>query len=243
MIRNSTTYFLSTLLIAGAFSVSQAATIALYDMDDGTSGTPETTSFNVNPDAASTAANLTASTITYGGSTPGDFWRVSNANTLVLSAGTGEFSSNVATALTNGAFAQLTLTVDPGYELDLNSVSFLVGKGGDSGTRNWGVASSLSGSTLLASVTDNTTPEFSATPLNPTIDLTESGFGDGTFQNITGSVTFQFIAATDDTFRTMVYDDIEFDGTVTVIPEPSTLGVMGLAFGLFAMLYRRSRRS
>ena len=137
----------------------------------------------------------------------------------------GTVSADVDTAFANNNFFYFTLTPDSGTSLNLTSLSFNVARGGEAGTRAYGVRSNVTGDTNLSSSTlTNVRPNW----IPITVDLsTYSGF-----QNLTSAVEFRFAVATESTGQSLEWDDITIEGTV--VPEPSTfvltaLGLLGFA--------------
>jgi hypothetical protein len=139
-------------------------------------------------------------------------------------------------AITNNSYWQFTISPQAGQLLNLTSLTFEGWKGGSSGTRGYGLETSVGGfgpGLTLASA------DFTATRVSPkpvgsdwTIDLSGAGF-----QNLVSPITFRVY--TYSTAGTVEFDNVTLNGNLVAVPEPGTLAFLGL--GTLALMIRRRR--
>jgi hypothetical protein len=149
-------------------------------------------------------------------------------------------STNAAAALANNSYYSITVTAAPGNRLDLTTLQFDVGKGGDSDPRGYFIRSSVDGfGSNLFSTNLPTGPQQA--PALQTIDLSTLSL----YQDLS-SITFRFYEFVPDevagTLHSVDFRELELQGAA--VPEPSSLGLFAVAaagFGLFH--YRRKRSS
>lgn len=206
----------SSLIVLGlaAFSASPAAAevIVSYDFNDGFNSAED-------PAAESVAANITS------------VWSgdAGIQNPQVLS-GVSWFGYNSwGTAFSDSEAMVLTLTIADGYQLDLNSLSF--DAAGDP----------QHDYELTLVIGSDETVVASANDINPTFGgpITQGPVDLSSFTALTGTIIFEYRIARDaGTFGSVLgIDDVVLDGTVTLIPEPGALALMGL--GGVMLLSRR----
>gem|GEM_PF-3086451 len=239
------------LLLTGLVAVAKAAPIVTFDFDtnatDPSPGNTDTTT-TATIGFASADSNVTASDISNADAPGGlEFYRIRNpfsgaaysSDVLIIGAASAgaSFDSDDAFGNTPGEYIEFTVTATSGYVLNLDDLTFNTARGGSSGTRSWALRTSLTSGDFATGTPTAIRTNGGTTMDNELVDLSA-----GTFQNIT-SVTFQLATISDASGLAIDYDDIVLNGTVTAIPEPSSLGLMGLALGLFSMMYRRSRRN
>ncbi|TWT96293.1 PEP-CTERM motif protein [Neorhodopirellula pilleata] len=155
--------------------------------------------------------------------------------------------ATLAGAIANNHYFQFSLTVDPGYYLNLNSIEMNGQSSGD-GANSVALLSSVGGfidSSVLASRTGiaGATGGF---------DTDGSGFGGpinlnmAGFQQLTGTVAFRLYgfdttSGSGVTFlRNLSGNDLVVNGSVTAVPEPSSIALLGI--GSLAMVAFRRRR-
>ncbi len=128
----------------------------------------------------------------------------------------------------NGRYVYFDVTIDASQQLSLTNLTFDYSRGGTSGTRYMGFATGLDADAIFVDAAAG------ATRSNYTnVDVDLSG---ALYQNLSGIVRFQFFS----TGTSMDLDNITLNGTLTAIPEPSTmaLAVLGL-IGLGGVIRRR----
>ncbi len=231
---------IALLAITGTAS---AALIAGWDFD-GIDDASDHLGLGLTPYTANDTidGNLTTATVHH--SVPGDL-RSSDDNYNAID---WEEASNLAGAITYGNYYKLNLTAASGYEMNLDSLSIMLDAAASidaDQSFGWAITDSSNNSLATGLLGDN--GNFLAT-----IDLTG-----GTFDGLS-STEFRVYAwdsgvgaaalSNPDKFglgkaSTNIGDgvmDIAFSGDVTVVPEPATVGMLGLG-SLVALLIRRVR--
>lgn len=190
-------------------------------------------SYNLNGSlaASSSDANLSAGNINFLGSGASRYV-LPNELGIVTASG----ALNAPTAVANASYFQFSVTPNTGSSLSLNSLTFR-GATSNSSTPNNGyvVTSSVDGfSSILGSGAFPTSyPTYSMF----SVDLTGSSF-----QGLTTETTFRVYTWKDSGSNpAAAYDDVTLNGSVALVPEPTTLTV-SLASGLL-LLGRRRRRT
>lgn len=122
-------------------------------------------------------------------------------------------------------YTEFTISANPGYTMDLTNLTWDSARGGTSNTRGfelYGVAGGTPtiGDQLL-DVNDETGSR--SNPVNRSANLTGAAF-----QGIS-SVTFRYYALTSSNGSSIDIANLELNGTVNPIPEPSALALFGLA--------------
>ncbi len=142
-------------------------------------------------------------------------------------------SSDAQTNMTNGLYFEFTLQADPGKTFSISSVGFESGRTG-SGLSNVFIYSSADDYASSVASTGNMSSSgqwFQAGPADTS--------GNPALQDLT-SITFRLVSGanpnTSGTNRNIFYDDVIIQGTV--IPEPGSLALVGVA-GVLMMLTRR----
>ena len=190
------------------------------------------------------SADLTTVTVAPNYSTTGvDTTHLSNAYVgndgygNVFEAYPAQNATSASTALANNSFFSVTVGTTLSGGLDLQSISFDVGKGGSSDPRGYAIYGSLDGfATPLLSVQlptgTQTAPAPSVVNL-PTAYATQS------------SATFEFFVYTpSNTNNSVDFSNLSFN-SISAVPEPRTAAM--LATGVLALagvtVARRRRRS
>jgi len=149
--------------------------------------------------------------------------------------------SDETSSFTDGAYFEFTVTPQSGYALDLSSLTFdTIFNGSDTWAAVQGsfvVRSSIDGFSTNISSTFVENYQTGASFTSRSVDLT--GFE---FQNITGSVDFRIYLYDNSTAtgRYLRVGNVELNGTVNAIPEPSHAAFV-LAIAAVAGLSLRRR--
>jgi hypothetical protein len=140
-------------------------------------------------------------------------------------------ATSAATAVTNNVY--FSFTVSPAIEafMDLSSLTFNTARGGGSTPRGFAVRSSLDNFNTNLFTLDVPTQRPTFTPVN--VDLSA-------FPETNRPVTFRIYTYAPLTGNTIEFDDITLNGTVTLVPEPTGLCLLGLG-GLMLTARRRGR--
>jgi len=226
-----------------AVTHSRAAVLVSYDFT-GSNGIQVTTPVDA------TFANVSASSISRGSSYDPGTTSVFLSDSMGVAPGQEDantiFLSNytLATAAANGAYFELTITAALGYSLSIDTINLAVRRASNkSGPNLLGVRSSLDGYTadLDSGVSLSGTQ---AVPVNQTLNFGTS------LQDITGSVTLRLYGYQRNQSSASygiwamsnhsVDDAFTVNGTISPIPEPTMIHLLGLA-GLGFVLLRRRR--
>lgn len=217
---------LSVLLLS---SPGEGAILALYNFTGNSLASADDDTANLTSTADNIRNGLGVTSI------PSSTGNPANGRSFLTSETNGV---DEAGAVGANDYLEFTLTPANGYQVNLATISLDFGANFNNQVRGFAIRSSLD--------------EYTDTILNVTRaagngELTNAVFpystslSSATYQGITGPVTFR-IYGFDNANSSTIYlrfDNIRLDGTVTLVPEPS--GVMLLGGGaVFAML-RRSR--
>ena len=191
---------------------------------------------------AAPVANVTVSTISAAAPTTLAYFNAVGTR-YDIRAGSETVGTDVErldSAFADGDYVTFTITPDPGFQLDISSFTFGGTKGGSS-SRLFGIASSVDNN---FSTDTNLTYLYAADPgtVNDynTILL---AFNDvdhdlSAYQNL-GALTF--IVAVDGSNAQRLFN-IQVEGTVSPIPEPSTFAAIAGPLGLVVVMMMRRRR-
>jgi hypothetical protein len=163
------------------------------------------------------------------------------------SLGVKTLSNNLGDARTNNQGVTFTLTPNPGYSLNLSSVTFDI------------AASEVPGATIdqVSQIFIYTDRDNQAVPVaawfatDTTADNTPSAFGSSPvtdlsanplYQNVTVPITFSVYTFGSNSNSWAMFDNIKVDGvTIAVVPEPSTYAMLVFGAGLLAGALRLRR--
>jgi hypothetical protein len=196
-----------------------AAIIVQYNFNSN--GSPTTVASNIS--GASTITNTQALN-NFNVSTNPDSGYASNVFQVSPNVG-GKPSSP------NGSYFTFGFTVDPGYQLDLETLTLQGARGGGSTPR--GVALSTSADSHAAFI--DGTRDFDT--VRPT--LNSYSFDLSSLSTQTGTFIFRVYVYAPGTGNTIEIDDLTVNGTLSVIPEPSTW--LLLACGIVTLSILRLR--
>jgi hypothetical protein len=197
------------LITGGGMASSPAATIADYLLNGIATSSDSETN--------SSAGSITATGITLGHATVGG----------------QQGLDTTANAVANGDYYSFTVTASPGFQLDLNGGTLtLQDRTTTAGTFNYSVYSSVDSFT-------SSLGNFSLATANAwtgrTVNLSGAAFDD------LSTVTFRLVLGDNNNAasRHLYLDNIQLNGVVVVIPEPSACSVVLL--GGLALIGARSR--
>jgi hypothetical protein len=210
---------------------ARGALVTQYSFTDVVAGT-------LNRNATTVAPNVTAGSITDAPTVNGNATvvlvrttGVGYATQPVLSAARANF---IESSVRANVFFTFTISANAGSELDLTSLDFNVAQGGGTALqRDYDIRTSLDGfATSLTGVVPipSVRPTFTAA----TVDLSGASF-----QNLTSPLTFQFRFFTPTVSQNIDFDNITLNGTVSTVPEASTLPVLAM---LGSWMARRRQR-
>ncbi|MGB2351812.1 MAG: PEP-CTERM sorting domain-containing protein [Akkermansiaceae bacterium] len=231
------TFFTTACL---AMSHAHAAVIAEYD-------------FNTDLNASTEDANVTAGAFTSGAgiSGAGESGRSGTTNSLfALASATSTTTLSVGDAISADDYFSVTIGVDSGYYMNLDSFTLDFGYTrngalfGDKDLKAYIFSSAdgfvdagdiLGDLTNTATVSNNSVQYPGGSP-NLTVDLS-------TFDYVWSGGEIEFRIYLSDTTNSNGYihriDNVTLNGTVAVVPEPSSTALLGL--GGLAVLLRRKR--
>ncbi|RRJ94995.1 hypothetical protein Ga0100231_012365 [Opitutaceae bacterium TAV4] len=172
-------------------------------------------------------------------------------------------SFNFSNAFTNASYVSVTIAVQEGYQLSLDSFTFKAASGAGSGTggvrafyllssvtgfvndtakileQDWaGVNGTVTGTLPAQGSSGTTRRDYSVT-------LTDPAFNNA-FQNIASGteIEFRLYYQTNGTNITVIFDDVKFNGTVTAVPEPAAISLFaGLGVAALGLVVRHRRKN
>lgn len=246
---------LSLLVLA---STAPAAVLVTFPFSGSTTGNiydPTSTNTLLNPTGVAT--NMTASNITQAGAIA---WRFQTGTTnMSIYPGNTAVNSSTATgtalttatgtatatdAVAQGSYFTFTITADPGYELDMTSLTFDVARGG-AGTRGFAIQTSATGFSTNGSTNLNSSTgavaagaSTAVTTNIPTYTGISMDLSGAAYQNLT-SLEVRVYSYSGAVNSSLEYDNFVLNGTVSAVPEPATWGMMACAGTMFMVMRRR----
>ena len=222
---------LSAACLISLSSLSPAALLASYDFTPGSGATN-----GYNP--SFTITGVDASAIGFTGSTANQNLSTGGPSgaTQHLNFGRGvAASTDAASARTNNVFAEFTLTASSNYLLTLRNqpLTFDLAYGGSAGMRNIFLDVSLDNFATFTNVGGPT--EAGATFASVPYTLPDTV----AFENLTSAtpVGFRFYSFATSSGQTVRIDNVDINGSATLVPEPSAI-LLGL-LGALPLLRRR----
>lgn len=248
------TILITLLFAALSRSVAESAMLLTYDF--AASLSPTSSSANVsgsafvgsgatgiavaNTGGSATATNVNQGSVTGSASTStGTFTASSGVMTFTMGSTTTSLAQATATSgglPTSNKYMTFSAAADPGFLLDLNTLSFDFAKGNTGSDRGAALFYSIDGFTTSSSLLG------SYTVLNATANLnyTRVTYNLSAIPNAS-TVTFRFNAIQSGTSLNSRYDNLVLDGTVAV-PEPTLSAMLLGGLGLIG-LRRKARQS
>lgn len=139
---------------------------------------------------------------------------IGGANGRIIVFQPAQASTSVAATLAQGTYFSITLTPPPGGALRLGSLEFDAAAGGASITRTFRVFSSVTGFAPGGELATDTNGEGGALPTQPIVKSYQVDLRHPGFQTITSPVEFRFYVETEQTFQTLVFDNLSVSGAV-----------------------------
>lgn len=212
----------AVLGVVGVAASAGAAVLVEYNF--GTAA-PQTVAADV------TASNATANNLAvFNPSFTSASYALGATNPFLQAAPNFTGQGDPAGAYSRNEYWSVTLTPNTGYFLDLDSLDFLVFRGGASGTRGFAVYSSLDAYAQPLLVVNNEAGTRAA-PRAESISLS------GGFDYVTAPLTFRFYIHSFNNATSVEFDNVRFSGSVALIPEPASMGL--LLIPAIALLRRR----
>ena len=143
-------------------------------------------------------------------------------------------STSPATAISNNKYYQFTLTPESGYQMTLDSITFDVARGGGSTPRGYVLRSSVDNYTADLSAGDLLTARPTYTPVSVTLGPNFSG--------VTSPVSFRFYNYAPAAGNSIDYDNIIVNGTLGVVPEPSSIALLLLGGASLCFCRRNGKK-
>lgn len=211
---------IAALALALAGTAHAALGIVSYNL---LSASPTTTALNASASAIGTGAGIT--TANYNVTVPSRLFLAGNAP-----------DATAATAVSLGNYFSFTVTPSAGYALNLSSLSFNEAITPGGGLSGYDVRTSVDG---FASDVQSAGGIASSSA----VSVGMSGAG---YQGLTSALTvriyaFNSAATLPPSFSLAAFNSVILGGTVTSVPEPTTLALIGV--GGMALLGLRRRRA
>ena len=143
-------------------------------------------------------------------------------------------STRAAGAVTAGKYFEFTVTPDPGFALNLDSLTFDVTRGGGATPRGFQLRGSVDNYTASLAGQDLITARPTYTPITATLPAGYTG--------VEGPVTFHFYVYAPAAGNSVDWDNIALNGSVVAIPEPGTNALIFSGAIGFAALLRLKRK-
>jgi hypothetical protein len=222
-----------------AILMGLAAFVSRADLLAGWSGDGDGT---FNPGTTQAADSLSANIVSASLNENGQLVGVSRLSSFVYRNVSA--AASATEAVNENSYVELTISAASGYQMNLSSLDLRFGDYGSSvGSANYFIRSSVDSyaSDISSGLLFDGSP--SETPLANIALSGYAGLTDITFRiyawSADGSAYSTFIGFGNDT-NTEALTDIGINGTVTAVPEPATIGMLGLG-AVVSLLIRRLR--
>lgn len=176
-------------------------------------------------------SNATATDVNFTGSSASQF---ALANYLAINVPVN--TTNAATAVSNASYFQFGITPNAGFKIQMAELSFQ-GATGVSPSSNIGyvLRSSLDG--FASDIQFGNVPTQFASFTTFTVNLSGSSF-----QNLATQTTFRLYTWNGSSSNpALAYDNVVLRGTLTTVPEPGTVALIGVAIPVLAFTARKNR--
>lgn len=230
-----------TVAMLSLLGVAQADVITKYDVNSYLNATS-----TASATPADSSANVTAGNMTSTGANA-KFSAAQNGNIYWVTSTTG---TNLATSIAANQLFQFTVGAQAGYELNLTNLTFNFGANQTSVTKTNLPAYvylqiSTDGGATFETVGSPTYRFFTiaeTTNLTPaTVNLATMTVDLSAYTGLTNDVTFRigsYLSQYGNAARYIRGGDVTLNGTVSAIPEPATIGMVGVG-AMCALLLRR----
>jgi len=142
-------------------------------------------------------------------------------------------SSSLAQAVTNNKYWVFAFRPAANYVLDLDRLEFVAARGGGSTPRGWGLYSSADGYAAAISSSALASQRPNWTSYVPSLSSS-------LFQGVDDPLTFRMYIYSPADGSTIEFDNLRLYGEARLVPEPASLGLLGL--GALSLVRRRARR-
>jgi hypothetical protein len=205
-------FVLSLAAVAAVSSSASAAVIAQWNFNTAFLGAPNILASSLSPDLSASSISGVGSGLLFTGNESPAYatnvlrWQVANTS-----------ATNVLASAVNPSYFELTLTPDAGYQITVSDISYDAARGGSGNPRGIVVSSSLLAHTVSLD-------SFAVPTVRP--NLTTNSFTVAGHTNVASPITFRFYGYVVNPNTSMEVDNLTINGSVTLIPEPATLGLL-----------------
>ena len=203
--------------------------------------------FSADLSATSADANVAAGAVGLGaGISGGNAGRSGSSLSLYARSSVTHSANQISrvNAIADGDYFNFSVTPDAGYEMDLTSFQFDFGY-----TRNGSfegkqfkayLLTSIDGFVDAGDIVGSKTIDIGPNTSTPVYTATTIDLSGAQFQNITSATEFRIYIADNTGANDYIHriDNITLNGSVSVIPEPATFGLLGFG-ALVTMVLRR----
>jgi hypothetical protein len=208
-----------------------AQQIIQYNFDNTTAIPPSTTAApsSMNP-------NVTGNSIVSGPNLVQDYTLTVYTSQVLRAEINPTATPDETSAVNTGTFWSFTVQPNTGFRMNFTSFTFDAARGGTAAPRTWYLYSSIGGfnpGSAIASaevLTDR-----------PNLGPFSVSLAGAQFQGLTAPVELRMYLSTPGNTQSLEFDNVTLNGTVVVIPEPSSILVLAACAGVVGAVYRRRR--